>query len=78
MVIVVGSPIPANKLILLDDILTTQQMEWKTHCKYPFTTKSGAERYTLQWWLLCSYSMNFVSQMQVQITGNVLLTDVMA
>ena len=70
MAIVVGSPIPADELGNLDDILTTFQIEWQTRCRYPFTTKAGAELYTLQWRLLCSYSMNFVSQMRVQLTGN--------
>ena len=63
MAIVVGSPIPVAGLDPLDKILTTVQMEWQARCRYPFATKSGAELYTLQWRLLCSYSMNFVSQM---------------
>jgi len=74
MAIVVGSPTPATKFDALD-ILITVQMEWQTRCRCPFATKSGAELYdTLQWRLLCSYSMTFVSQMLVHLAGNVLLT----
>ena len=75
MAIVVDSLIPADEVSRLDyQILTTLQIERQTRCRYPFATKSGTELYTLQRRLLCSYSMNFVSQMRVQLTGNVLLT----
>ena len=70
MAIVFGSPIPAGNLSLLDDILKTLQMEWQTRCAYLFAMESIAELYTPQWRLLCSYSMNFVSQMRLRLTGN--------
>ena len=75
MTIVVGSPVPADKLDQLGPLLAAVPMQRQTRGAYshfPIVKKPGGSLYMLQWRSRYFYFMSIVSQ--IQFHGGGLLT----